>query len=216
MRVAQSSLVLVSSFFISSQTPAQTPSAEARRPTPQPVHEIIIYRDRNFSGPAVSIRQDETNLRLVWTVNSARVHSGRWQLCERPHFQGPCLTLSRSENNIGHRRVQSVRLAQHAWRELGRTNVFRVGWINTTIDVRDRPVPALRRERCDPPSSWAGQVHQWPVPDAAAAVADQQRQMHGSNRYHWQSPKPPHDRGDCVERRDCPWSVEARRSLVGP
>jgi hypothetical protein len=145
MRVARSPLVLVTSFLISSQSHAQAPNAEARRPTPQPVHEIIIYRDRNYSGPAVSIRQDESNLRLVWTVNSARVHSGTWQLCERANFQGPCLTLSRSESNLGHRRVQSVRLSQRAWRELGRTNVFRLGWINTTIDVRDHPVmPEIR------------------------------------------------------------------------
>ena len=103
--------------------------------------EIVIYRDRNFDGPAVSIRQDEPNLGLVWTVDSARVHGGRWQLCERPHYQGTCMILSEDSRSLGHRRVQSVRMTgfQGGWRTLGRMDINRVGWIHRNIDVEGHP-----------------------------------------------------------------------------
>jgi hypothetical protein len=108
---------------------------------PQPRGEIVIYRDRNFDGPAVAIHQEERNLRLVWTVNSVRVHGGTWQLCERSNFNGPCMTLTSDTRNLGHRRVQSARMTGwHAgWRSLGRTDVNRVGWVHRHIDVAGHP-----------------------------------------------------------------------------
>jgi hypothetical protein len=111
------------------------------RPMPQPRGEIVIYRDRNFDGPAVSIQQEERNLRLVWTVNSARVHGGTWQLCERPNFAGSCMTLTSDTRNLGHRRVQSVRMTgwHGGWQSLGRTDINRVGWVHRHIDVEGQP-----------------------------------------------------------------------------
>jgi hypothetical protein len=115
MRAALSSLFLTTSLLI--DAPAQSQPGPVTRPAPplrpnpvDPGHEMIIYRDRNFDGPAVAISRDEPNLRLVWTVNSARVRSGTWQLCERPNYHGACLALSDSSRNLGHRRVQSARV----------------------------------------------------------------------------------------------------------
>lgn len=118
---------------------------EAMHHRPSPGQEVVIYRDRNFGGPALTIPRDEPNLRLGWPVNSARVRGGTWQLCERANYQGPCLTLSQNTANLGHRRVQSARLAQGWWREIGRVNVYWLGWTNTTIDAREHPAVSFIR-----------------------------------------------------------------------
>ncbi|WP_395330539.1 beta/gamma crystallin-related protein [Novosphingobium sp. BL-8H] len=123
--------------------PAHGQQAAAHRPPPppaQPAGEIIVYRDRNFAGPAVSIRQDQSNLRLAWTVRSARVRSGTWELCERAGFQGRCLTVTRDNRDLGQRRVQSVRGSRSAaWREFGSADVTRFGWDRRTIAARGTP-----------------------------------------------------------------------------
>jgi len=120
--------------------PGPIASQTERRPTPVPRPEIVIYRDRNFSGPAIAIPQDQPNLRLVWTVSSALVRGGTWQLCERPNYQGACLTLSESNSNLNRRRVQSVRAIRlPAWRVLGRANVSRFGWDHRVIRISGNP-----------------------------------------------------------------------------
>lgn len=101
-------------------------------------HEITIYRDRNFTGPAVSISSDESNLRLAWTVNSVRVRGGTWQLCERANFHGSCFPLSGNSNNLGHRRIQSAREGPRAgigWRAIGRSDISLVGWVHRRIEI---------------------------------------------------------------------------------
>ena len=138
MRAAVPSLLLSASLL--APTPTQS------RPVPMPQGEIIIYRDRGFSGPAVSIRQDEPNLGLRWTVSSARVRGGTWQLCERTNFRAPCMTLSSSSNNLSNKPVQSARQV-HAgtWHVLGDAEVSRFGWDHRTINVRGNPtLSALR------------------------------------------------------------------------
>lgn len=139
------STLLASAFVLlpvqSQSQPAVTRPAPPLRPIEKhPAQEVTIYRDRNFQGPAVSIPQNEPNLRLAWTVSSARVNSGQWQLCERPNYQGSCLTLSASNSNLGLRRVQSARVAGMGWRMLGDTEVNRVGWDKRVIDLRGNPV----------------------------------------------------------------------------
>ncbi len=138
MRAAISSLVLTAALLI--------PAPSESRPMPMPQGEIIIYRDRNFSGPAVSIRQDESNLGLRWTVSSARVRGGTWQLCERTNHRTPCMTLSSSSNNLNHKRVQSAQqIRAGSWRALGDAEVSRFGWDHRVINVRGNPsLSALR------------------------------------------------------------------------
>lgn len=57
--------------------------------------EATIYRDAAYNGPAVYANGERPNLGLVWKVNSIRVKSGSWQLCERPNYQGRCVTFQR-------------------------------------------------------------------------------------------------------------------------
>jgi hypothetical protein len=142
MNLGVSSLLVPASLFLAlNSLGAQAPITRPAPPLmPQVVgrgDEVVIYRDRNFDGPAVSVRQDEPNLRLTWTVESARVFGGRWELCERPHYQGVCMALSQDSRSLGHRRVQSVRMSgfHGGWRTLGRTDINRVGWIHRNIDI---------------------------------------------------------------------------------
>ncbi len=141
-----SSLLIPASLLLAidalgAQPPVTRPAPPLRPQVVGPTGEIVIYRDRNFDGPAVSIRQEERNLHLAWTVNSARVHGGTWHLCEGANFRTPCLTLSSDNRNLGHRRVQSVRMTgiQSGWRTLGRMDINRVGWIHRNIDVEGHP-----------------------------------------------------------------------------
>ncbi|MCB2062880.1 MAG: hypothetical protein KDE25_05380 [Novosphingobium sp.] len=66
----------------------------------RPEPEAIIYRDAGFNGPAVNVRSDKTNMGLAWRVNSIRVRSGEWQLCERTNFRGNCRTFKADNSRI--------------------------------------------------------------------------------------------------------------------
>ncbi|HWJ38675.1 MAG TPA: beta/gamma crystallin-related protein [Sphingomicrobium sp.] len=134
-------LVLLPTSLQGQPGPVTRPAPPLRPQPVGPSGEIVIYRDRNFDGPAVAVSHDEPNLRLVWTVNSARVHGGTWQLCERANYHGTCMTLSNDNRNLGHRRVQSVRLtkASGTWRVLGRADINRIGWVHRTIGVAGHP-----------------------------------------------------------------------------
>lgn len=73
--------------------------------------EAIIYRDANYSGPAVAIQREESNLGLAWQVRSIRIQRGQWQVCTGRNFTGKCSTVTRSEPNVASqmRRIVSMR-----------------------------------------------------------------------------------------------------------
>ena len=92
-------------------TPVFSQDDRMYRPPARP--EATFYRDANYSGPAVYVNEAKSNLRLTWPVNSIRIASGRWELCERPNFRGTCRTYDRDKpllNRLlrGHE-VQSIR-----------------------------------------------------------------------------------------------------------
>lgn len=62
----------------------------------RPGGEATIYRDADYRGPAVFVGEAKPDLGLAWPVNSIRVRSGTWELCERPNFQGTCRTYDRN------------------------------------------------------------------------------------------------------------------------
>ena len=77
---------------------AQQPEDRMLRPP-----EATIYRDAAYKGPAVFIGEAKPNLGLAWPVNSVRVASGRWELCEKARYRGNCRTVDRDTpmlNNI--------------------------------------------------------------------------------------------------------------------
>ena len=76
--------------------------------------EAILYRGRDFSGPAVSVGVDREDLGLSWSVNSVRVVSGRMELCSAPRFRGTCRIVAQSYSDLTPlglpgNRVQSMR-----------------------------------------------------------------------------------------------------------
>lgn len=75
--------------------------------------EATVYRDAGFNGPAVTVTRPEYNMGLSWRVQSVRVRSGRWELCEEPGYRGDCWTVDRDTGLFGPafkgRRVQSMR-----------------------------------------------------------------------------------------------------------
>ncbi len=52
-----------------------------------------VYRDRNFSGPAVAVSQANSNMRLAFRISSVRINGAPWQLCPEPNFRGKCLIV---------------------------------------------------------------------------------------------------------------------------
>ena len=74
---------------------------------------VTIYRDSFYRGPAVFVGEAKSNLGLAWPVNSIRVYSGSWELCERANYRGECRTLTRDTTILGSTNrgmtVQSIR-----------------------------------------------------------------------------------------------------------
>lgn len=101
-------VVTVSGAGLFATSSAQPPEDKMLRPP-----EATIYRDAAYKGPAVFIGEERSNLGLAWPVNSIRVASGRWELCERTRFRGQCRTVDRDTPMMGNIlrgiTVQSIR-----------------------------------------------------------------------------------------------------------
>ena len=101
-------VVAVSGAGLFATSSAQPPEDKMLRPP-----EATIYRDAAYKGPAVFIGEEKSNLGLAWPVNSIRVASGRWELCERTRFRGQCRTVDRDTPMMGNIlrgiTVQSIR-----------------------------------------------------------------------------------------------------------
>jgi len=101
-------VVAVSGAGLFASSSAQPPEDKMLRPP-----EATIYRDAAYKGPAVFIGEEKSNLGLAWPVNSIRVASGRWELCERTRFRGQCRTVDRDTPMMGNIlrgiTVQSIR-----------------------------------------------------------------------------------------------------------
>ena len=55
---------------------------------------ITFFDGRNFSGAAVTYRQDENRVRLPFSAGSIRVE-GPWRVCTGPDYGGRCVTVDR-------------------------------------------------------------------------------------------------------------------------
>ena len=58
--------------------------------------EITVFKQPNFSGDALTLRDDATNLSgrgFQDQISSIVVNSGRWEVCTQPNFQGDCVSL---------------------------------------------------------------------------------------------------------------------------
>jgi len=81
---------------------AQDEDARSRPPGGQAPY-ATIYRDANYSGPAVAVERANPDLRLGFSVRSIRVRSGAWQLCPLRNYGGTCITVIASTPDLGNR-----------------------------------------------------------------------------------------------------------------
>lgn len=91
-------------FSVLATSAAPGPVVAQTRPMPLPVPgnaEAIIYRDINYTGPAVAIQSEEPDLGLAWRVKSIRVPQGEWQLCSQPNYRGTCVTVNQDRTRLG-------------------------------------------------------------------------------------------------------------------
>lgn len=62
--------------------------------------EITLYTHDNFGGPAMTVREQVSDLVPAGfndRVSSVQVRSGRWQLCQDINFTGKCIVLEPGE-----------------------------------------------------------------------------------------------------------------------
>ena len=62
--------------------------------------EMTLFLQPQFQGRQTTLRGESTNLASIGftdQVSSLVVHSGRWQVCTQPNFQGECTTLGPGE-----------------------------------------------------------------------------------------------------------------------
>ncbi|HZZ34196.1 MAG TPA: beta/gamma crystallin-related protein [Caulobacteraceae bacterium] len=65
---------------------------------------LVLFGGYGFSGPAFAANSDVWNLgntRFNDRARSVRINRGVWLLCENANFRGRCITLSRSEPDLG-------------------------------------------------------------------------------------------------------------------
>ena len=72
-------------------------SAADKRPSPARDGELILYQDTNFNGDNYTVERDNTFIHTDWNVRSIALYPGqKWQICNKPRFQGDCITLTDS------------------------------------------------------------------------------------------------------------------------
>jgi hypothetical protein len=55
---------------------------------------IVFYSEVGYRGRSTTVERDTPNLRLLGGIRSARVMSGRWELCEDDRYGGRCITIT--------------------------------------------------------------------------------------------------------------------------
>jgi hypothetical protein len=78
--------------------------------------EVVIHKQPNFTGGAITLKNDTSNLAASGfqdQASSIEVKSGRWQFCSQPDFNGDCVTLERGkyatlDQKLNHR-IESAR-----------------------------------------------------------------------------------------------------------
>ena len=64
----------------------------------QAMAQVVLYENEGFRGRSVAVSSELRNVErraLGNTAQSAVVERGRWEVCERPRFQGRCAVLRR-------------------------------------------------------------------------------------------------------------------------
>jgi opacity protein-like surface antigen len=72
-------------------------SAADKKVSPARQGELILYQDTNYNGDNYTVNRDNTFIHTDWNIRSIALYPGeKWQICNKPRFQGDCLTLTDS------------------------------------------------------------------------------------------------------------------------
>ncbi|MDB5693769.1 MAG: hypothetical protein JWO81_2832 [Alphaproteobacteria bacterium] len=59
--------------------------------------DLVLYEQVNYNGDDYTIDRNNTSIHTDWNVRSIAIHAGdKWEICNKPRFQGACLTLTES------------------------------------------------------------------------------------------------------------------------
>ena len=80
--------------------------------------QVTVYKDQNFRGPELAVdtaMHDLMPANFHDQISSIVVHSGAWEVCTQPRFQGDCMVLSAGSypslpTRLNHR-IESMREA---------------------------------------------------------------------------------------------------------
>lgn len=63
---------------------------------------LILYSEPNFNGDRYELSKARTQLSMEWNIRSIAVAPGEsWEICEKPRYRAPCMTLGQSYANSG-------------------------------------------------------------------------------------------------------------------
>jgi hypothetical protein len=148
--------------------------------------EATIYRDSGYRGPAVFVAEAKPDLGLAWPVNSIRVTSGTWELCERTNYRGPCRTVQSDEFVLG---TQMRGMTVQSMRPAGQSGGSFIG-----VEARDQVVTGSFAEFHTEPQTRGYRIPACPVgrptANCAARTADNYCRAigwNGSAREHLQT-----------------------------
>jgi opacity protein-like surface antigen len=72
-------------------------AAADKKASPARQGELILYQETNYNGDNKVIDRDNTFVHTDWNVRSIALYPGeKWQICNKPRYQGECLTLTDS------------------------------------------------------------------------------------------------------------------------
>ena len=107
--------------------------------------EMTIFKQPDFTGDAVTVRNDAADLATLGVTDQASslvIRSGRWEVCTQPDFQGDCRELQAGkyatlDPSLNHR-IESVREVQNTARRGEGRNARRPYPSYSSPDYQDR------------------------------------------------------------------------------
>ena len=70
-------------------------SAADKKESPARQGELILYQETNYNGDNYTVDRDNTFIHTDWNIRSIALYPGeKWQVCNKPRFQGDCLILT--------------------------------------------------------------------------------------------------------------------------
>jgi opacity protein-like surface antigen len=70
-------------------------ASAAAKDSPARQGELILYQDTNFNVDNYTVDRDNTFIHTDWNIRSIALYPGeKWQICNKPRFQGDCLILT--------------------------------------------------------------------------------------------------------------------------